>query len=117
MATVAVPDDAAAPPTFAEPQRPHAALGPGERTVFLIGVGVIALHVADDSFLQPQPGTSAGDHIVSGLVPLAAIALAVPAYLRVRAGGRAVIALVLGFFGIVVGIEAAFYTTNVGPLG
>jgi hypothetical protein len=55
MATVAVPDDAAAPPTFAEAQRPRAALGPGERTVFLIGVGVIALHVADDSFLQRSP--------------------------------------------------------------
>ena len=27
-----------------------------------LGIGVLALHVIDDSFLQPQPGTSAGDH-------------------------------------------------------
>jgi hypothetical protein len=25
-------------------------------------VGLIAVHVIDDSFVQPQPGTSAGDH-------------------------------------------------------
>ena len=112
---MAVPDDAAAPPTLAEAQRPHAALGRGERTLFLIGAGAIALHVADDSFLQPQPGTSAGDHIVSGLVPLGAIGLAALAYLRVRAGARAAIALVLGVFGIAAGIEAAFYTTKTGP--
>ena len=117
MATVAVPDDAAAPATLAEAQRPHAALGRGERTLFLIGAGVIALHVADDSFLQPQPGTSAGDHIVSGLVPLGAIGRAALAYLRVRAGARAAIALVLGVFGIAAGIEAAFYTTKTGPSG
>jgi fermentation-respiration switch protein FrsA (DUF1100 family) len=105
------------PPARAEVQRPHAALGRGERTLFLIGAGAIALHVADDSFLQPQPGTSAGDHIVSGLVPLGAIGLAALAYLRVRTGARAAIALVLGVFGIAAGIEAAFYTTKTGPSG
>ena len=41
-----------------------------ERTLVRVGVGVIALHVVDDSFVQPQPGTSATDHLVSGLVPL-----------------------------------------------
>ena len=53
------------------------------RALFLGATGVIALHVADDSFLQPQPGTSAADHLIRGLVPLAALALAVVAYLRV----------------------------------
>lgn len=37
-----------------------------EYWVLIIAAGVAALHVADDSFLQPQPGTSAGDHLVSG---------------------------------------------------
>ena len=69
--------------------------------LFLASLALIALHVIDDSFLQPQPGTSAADHLVSGLVPLTALALAAAAYLRVRAGGRAVIALVAGFFGVV----------------
>ena len=85
--------------------------------LFLASLALIALHVIDDSFLQPQPGTSAADHLVSGLVPLTALALAAAAYLRVRAGGRAVIALVAGFFGVVVGIEAVHYTTHGGPSG
>jgi uncharacterized protein len=85
--------------------------------LFLASVALIALHVIDDSFLQPQPGTSAADHLVSGFVPLAAIALAVAAYPRLGGGGRAAISLVLGFFGIVVGIEAVHYTTKVGPSG
>jgi uncharacterized protein len=93
------------------------AAGRLERRIFLVGVGVIALHVVDDSFLQPQPGTSAGDHLVSGLVPLAALGLAAVAYTRVRGGARAAIALLVGVFGIVVAIEAAHYTRHVGPSG
>jgi DNA mismatch repair protein MutL len=50
-----------------------------ESGLFLLGVIVIALHVLDDSFLQPSPGTSAGDHLVSGLVPLAVLAVRLPA--------------------------------------
>jgi hypothetical protein len=39
----------------------------------------------------------AGDHLVSGLVPLAVLALAAAAYRRVRDGAGAAIALVLGY--------------------
>ena len=47
------------------------------RLVFLSAVLVIAVHVVDDSFVNPEPGTSAADHWVSGLgtVALAALAL------------------------------------------
>ena len=38
----------------------------------------------DDNFLQPQPGTSAGDHLASGLVPLAILARAALVYPRLR---------------------------------
>jgi hypothetical protein len=41
---------------------------------------------SDDSFLQPEPGTSAGDHLLSGLVPLAALVLSGAVYRRLRAG-------------------------------
>ena len=33
-----------------------------EQKLFLLGVALIALHVLDDNFLNPEPGTSAGDH-------------------------------------------------------
>ena len=58
-----------------------------QRLVFLIAVGLIALHVLDDSFIQPEPGTSAGDHLVSGLVPFALLVGAVIAYPRVGPPG------------------------------
>jgi hypothetical protein len=88
-----------------------------EVVLFLVGVGVVGVHVLDDSFIQPQPGTSAGDHLAGGLVPLALLALAAAVYPRVRAGLRASIALTLGIFGIVVGIEGWYYTLEASPSG
>ena len=86
-----------------------------ETVVARVAIGLVALHVADDNFLQPQPGTSASDHLVSGLVPIVVLALAGWAYPRFRAGARATIALLAGLFGIVTGIEAVYYTSEVGP--
>jgi dienelactone hydrolase len=74
-----------------------------------LGLGLIALHVVDDSFLQPQPGTSAGDHLVSGLVPVAVLLAVAAVYSRLRPGLRASLAAALGLFGIVTGIEAVYY--------
>jgi len=36
-----------------------------ELWLFLLAIVVIAVHVVDDNYLQPQPGTSAGDHLVT----------------------------------------------------
>jgi uncharacterized protein len=88
-----------------------------EAKVAQASIGVVALHVVDDNFLQPEPGMSAGDHLVSGLVPLSLLALAAFGYARVRAGFRAVIALIVGVFGVLSGVEAAYYTLNGGPSG
>jgi hypothetical protein len=83
-----------------------------------LGIGVLALHVLDDSFLQPQPGTSAGDHLAGGLVPLGLIALAVFAYPRVRDGARGTLAVVFGLLALIMGTaEAGYYTLKVGPSG
>ncbi len=82
-----------------------------------LGIGVVALHVADDNFLQPNPGTSAADHLVSGLVPLALLVAAGAFYPRLRAGARAVVAFLAGFFGVLGGIEAVHYTRTVGASG
>ena len=80
--------------------------------------GLVALHVADDSFLQPPAGTSATDHLASGLVPVALLAAAAWGYGRVRAGWRGVLALAMGIFGVGIGaLEAGYYTAAVGPSG
>jgi uncharacterized protein len=88
-----------------------------ETLLFLIGLALIALHVLDDNFVQPQPGTSAGDHLVSGLVPLALLGLAAWAYPGLRGGRRGVLALTFGLLGIAAGIEGYHYTKEVGPSG
>jgi fermentation-respiration switch protein FrsA (DUF1100 family) len=85
--------------------------------LFLAPLALIALHVLDDNFLQPEPGTSAADHLVSGLVPLALLALAGWAYPRLRGGARAALAMTTGLLSIAAGIEAFHYTREVGPSG
>ena len=58
-----------------------------EPALFAVAVGVVALHIVDDNFLQPDPGTSALDHLASGLIPisiLAAIAWIYPRLAPVR---------------------------------
>jgi fermentation-respiration switch protein FrsA (DUF1100 family) len=94
-----------------------AAFAHSEYGAVLLAAGVIALHVVDDSFLQPNPGTSAGDHLVGGLVPLAGLGVAAAVYGRVRPGLRGTVALLLGFFGVLAGTEAVHYTRAVGPSG
>ena len=78
---------------------------------------MIAVHVIDDSFVQPNDGTSAGDHLVGGFVPLALLGLAAWLYGRSRAGIRAVIAILTGALGLAVSSEAWYYTNEVGASG
>jgi uncharacterized protein len=80
-----------------------------ETTLAQLGLGVVALHALDDSFFQPQPGTSAGDHLVAGLVPTAVLLVVAGLYPRLRPGLRASLAAFLGLFGVVTGIEAVYY--------
>jgi hypothetical protein len=82
-----------------------------------LALAVMALHVIDDSFLQPPDGTSAGDHLASGLVPLAAFALVAWTFPRMRAGARAASALLLAPLGIALGAEAVRYWGEVGLSG
>ena len=88
-----------------------------EAALFLIGIALVALHVLDDNYVQPEAGMSPGDHVVSGLVPLALLGLAAWAYPRLRGGRRGALALVFGVLGIAAGSEALFYTREVGPSG
>jgi uncharacterized protein len=70
---------------------------------------VIGLHVLDDNFFQPQPGTSAADHLVSGLVPFGVLLAGAVVYPRLRPGLRASIAALIGLLGIAAGIEGVYY--------
>ena len=85
-----------------------------EVSLAMVGIGLVALHVLDDTFLRPEPGVEPSDHLVSGLVPLALLALAAWAYRRSRPGARAAIALTVGVFGLVASVEA-IYAAAEGP--
>jgi hypothetical protein len=79
-------------------------------------IGVIAFHVLDDNFVQPEPGTSAADHLVSGLVPFAVLLVFAMVYSRLRAGLRGAVAIPLALLSIVAGVgEAGYYSLQVGP--
>jgi uncharacterized protein len=83
-----------------------------------LALGVAALHVVDDNFLQPQPGTSAADHLVGGLVQTGLFVLLAWAYPRLRPGLRGTLAIVVGLFTVVMGVgEAGYYTRENGPSG
>ena len=106
----------ASPPAAGALSRARAWLAT-EAGVARTALGFVALHVADDSFLQPQPGTSPTDHLAGGLIPIAVLAGVAWLYPRLRAGLRAVAALLLGFFGILTSIEGLYYTAKIEASG
>jgi hypothetical protein len=67
------------------------------------------VHVLDNSFLQPQPGTSAGDRLAGGLVPTAVLVAAAVCYPRLAGGWRRSGHCAAGIVGATVGIEAVYY--------
>jgi uncharacterized protein len=85
--------------------------------LFRLATALIGLHIADENFLQPEAGTSAADHLVSGLVPLALVALAAWGFPRLTGARRGALALFIGPLGIATGIEAVHYANQVGPSG
>jgi uncharacterized protein len=88
-----------------------------EVRLFWLAVLLLAVHVLDDRFVQPQPGTSATDHLISGLVPLALLGLAAWAYPRAGDGARGALALVLVLPAILSGVEGIYYATTTGLSG
>ena len=85
--------------------------------MFRGALALIALHVADDNFFQPPAGTSAGDHLISGLVPLALLALAAWGFPRLSGGRQGALALLIGPLGIATGLEAIHYARDAGASG
>ena len=76
-----------------------------------VALGLGALHVVDDNFLQPEPGVSARDHLWGGLVQVALLVAFAWGYPRLRPGLRGILAVYVGIFMIVMGAgEAGYYT-------
>jgi uncharacterized protein len=88
-----------------------------DASIVRVLTAVIGVHVVDDNFLQPNTGTSPADHLLGGLVPLALLVGAAVAYPRLRPFPRGVTALLVGVFGIAVGLEGWYYALSVGPSG
>jgi uncharacterized protein len=115
MAATATPRRIHAPP---HPRRGDPRDEVGSAIAFFVLAGILCLHVLDDNFLQPQPGTDAVDHLLSGLLPIALLLAVATIYPRVRAGARAAVALTIGLFGVVMGVsEAGYYSLARGPSG
>ena len=83
-----------------------------ERGIATIALGLIGLHIADDNYLQPEPGTSPLDHLASGLVPIAILTAAAVLYPRLRAGVRGAVALTFGALGIAFGVPSAYWLSQ-----
>src|SRR6478672_9597304 len=64
--------------------------------LFAGATAVLALHAVLDSFVAPEPGVSPRDHLLRGLASLGLLTLLIVAYPRLRAGGRAAFAAILG---------------------
>ena len=88
-----------------------------ETALFRIAASVLAVHTIDDAFLQPNPGTSATDHLAGGLIPTALLLGAAWFYPRLRAGFRAALAFVFAFFAFLSSVEGFYYASKTGPSG
>jgi fermentation-respiration switch protein FrsA (DUF1100 family) len=83
-----------------------------EHRLFLAAITLIAIPVADDNFVQTEPGTSAADHLASGLVPLAVLGAIAALYPKLPTGLRAATSLTLGALAVAVGIPGAYYIAD-----
>ena len=84
---------------------------------FVAAAGVVAVHASVDSFLAPEPGTRAGDHVLRGMASLAVLALAAAVYPRLRPGGRAALSATLGVLALEGAALAIVDARAVGPRG
>jgi hypothetical protein len=80
-----------------------------EYRIFLLAICLAAIPIVDDNFLHPEPGTATGDHLLSGLVPLAILTAIGLIYPFLRAGLRAAISMTLGAIVFAIGVPGVNY--------
>jgi hypothetical protein len=83
-----------------------------EYRLFLLAIGLVAIPIIDDNFVHPAAGTSAGDHLLSGLVPLAVLGALALLYPHLRAGLRAATSMTLGAIVFAVGFPGVYYIAD-----
>ncbi len=97
--------------------RPRVGVRAGDVIVFSSSVALLAIHAAADAYVSPEPGTGARDHLVRGVATLAVLGAALIAYPRLRTGGRAALAAVLGVLALEGAALAIAGARNVGARG
>src|SRR6476646_8638986 len=91
---------------------------PGGELVYVsVALGVVALHIVDDAFLNVEPGTSAGDHLASGLIPTALLALLAWGYPRCRPWWQSVLSISVGGLALVNAIGVSGRHVVIDKLG
>ena len=88
-----------------------------ESGIVVLALATVALHILDDNYIQPRPGTSAGDHLSSGLVPVAILLVVAAAYPHLPAALRAAAAMTFGAIGLAIGFPAAHHLVHDGVSG
>jgi fermentation-respiration switch protein FrsA (DUF1100 family) len=95
----------------------HEAVTRTDVLVFSGAMAIMAVHAAVDSFIAPEPGTDAADHLFRGLASLAVVALAAVVYSRLPAGGRAALAGAFGALALEGAVLAIADARAVGARG
>ena len=83
-----------------------------ETHVLAAVAALTALHVLDDATLHREPGTTVADHLTGAGALLAVLAVSAIVFPRLRAGGQAVLALLLGALATTYGVLHLVETKN-----
>ena len=87
------------------------------RLLFTGATAIVALHVAVDSFIAPEPGTGIRDHLLRGSSSLALLTMATVVFPHLPTGGRAALAAGLGVLALEGAALAVADATAVGARG
>lgn len=88
-----------------------------ESGIVRLALAAVALHILDDNYIQPQPGTSAGDHLASGLIPVGVLLAVAAAYPHLPAAVRAATAMTFGAIGLAIGFPGVYHLLHDGVSG
>jgi uncharacterized protein len=88
--------------------KPPRKAGRPEARVFRATVAICAIAALDDAFVHPEPGTTAGDHLASGLAPAGVAIVLALLYPTMRAGLRSTVAIVCGVLALTAGVADGF---------